>query len=417
MPSSSPHPRTRGLAAVLSVFALAAIVVPAVAGAQQAEQRELEAARARLDELSGEIRSASDQAKDAEGRLDDADERLDEVEQVVNDVARSVERQRGEVERAGERLTEVEAEAEQVTEAFGKRASRMFKQGPNLPFEMLLASDGAQDAVTRTSLLRSVTSADQVSMETLEASQVAVDAERERFEAEEERLERTLDEERELLADVQELRESRALAAANARDEIERLATEQDDLQKDSAALEDLIDEQQAQARRAREAAQQQRAEAEAAAEDEAEDEAAAPAPPAPYSAGPTSSSSSGYAWPMCAPVTSGYGTRWGRQHEGIDQGASTGSPIGAAKGGRVIYAGYQGGYGRLTLIDHGDGVVTAYAHQSRVDVRNGQSVSQGQTIGAVGSTGNVTGPHLHFETRVGGSAVNPRQYLSGGPC
>jgi murein DD-endopeptidase MepM/ murein hydrolase activator NlpD len=103
--------------------------------------------------------------------------------------------------------------------------------------------------------------------------------------------------------------------------------------------------------------------------------------------------------------------------HRGIDQGASTGTPIGASKAGIVIFAGWQGGYGNLTLIDHHDGVVTAYAHQSRLAVSSGASVSQGQTIGYVGNTGNSTGPHLHFETRVNGSAVNPRQYLSGSPC
>jgi murein DD-endopeptidase MepM/ murein hydrolase activator NlpD len=103
--------------------------------------------------------------------------------------------------------------------------------------------------------------------------------------------------------------------------------------------------------------------------------------------------------------------------HQGIDQGASTGTPIGASKAGTVIYAGWQGGYGNLVLIDHHDGVVTAYAHQSRMAVSRGQSVSQGATIGYVGNTGNSTGPHLHFETRVNGSAVNPRQYLSGSPC
>jgi murein DD-endopeptidase MepM/ murein hydrolase activator NlpD len=102
--------------------------------------------------------------------------------------------------------------------------------------------------------------------------------------------------------------------------------------------------------------------------------------------------------------------------HQGLDQGAGTGTPIGASRAGTVIFAGWQGGYGNLVLIDHGN-VVTAYAHQSRMAVSTGQSVGQGQTIGYVGNTGNSTGPHLHFETRVNGSAVNPRQYLSGSPC
>lgn len=103
--------------------------------------------------------------------------------------------------------------------------------------------------------------------------------------------------------------------------------------------------------------------------------------------------------------------------HRGIDLGAPVGSAIRAIRGGTVIFAGWQGGYGQTTLIDHGNGVVSLYAHQSRFAVSQGARVSQGQVIGYVGMTGSTTGPHLHLETRVGGSAVNPRQYLSGSPC
>ena len=91
--------------------------------------------------------------------------------------------------------------------------------------------------------------------------------------------------------------------------------------------------------------------------------------------------------------------------------------PIAAAAAGVVIYAGWLGGYGNLVVLDHGGGIATAYGHQSSLAVGGGQQVAQGQTIGYVGNTGNSTGPHLHFETRVNGTAVNPRQYLSGSPC
>jgi murein DD-endopeptidase MepM/ murein hydrolase activator NlpD len=122
-------------------------------------------------------------------------------------------------------------------------------------------------------------------------------------------------------------------------------------------------------------------------------------------------SSSSGFIWPVNGVVTSGFGWRWGRMHEGIDIVAPTGTSIRAAAAGTVIYAGYMGGYGNIVIIDHGDGLSTAYAHQSAIYVGSG-SVSQGTVIGAVGSTGNSTGPHLHFEVRVNGSAVDPMGYL-----
>jgi murein DD-endopeptidase MepM/ murein hydrolase activator NlpD len=121
--------------------------------------------------------------------------------------------------------------------------------------------------------------------------------------------------------------------------------------------------------------------------------------------------SASGLIWPVSGVVTSGFGWRWGRMHEGIDISAPTGTAVHAAASGTVIFAGWMGGYGQLIVIDHGNGLATAYAHLSSIWIGGG-SVSQGQAIGAVGCTGSCTGPHLHFEVRVNGSAVDPMGYL-----
>ena len=114
----------------------------------------------------------------------------------------------------------------------------------------------------------------------------------------------------------------------------------------------------------------------------------------------------------MNGPVVSGFGMRWGRMHEGIDIAAALGTPIHAAASGTVIHAGWLGGYGNLVVVDHGDGLATAYAHAFAILVAVGQQVSQGDTLSLVGSTGNSSGPHLHFEVRVNGSAVDPLLYL-----
>jgi murein DD-endopeptidase MepM/ murein hydrolase activator NlpD len=121
--------------------------------------------------------------------------------------------------------------------------------------------------------------------------------------------------------------------------------------------------------------------------------------------------SSSGFIWPVSGVVTSGFGWRWGRMHEGIDISAPAGTTIRAVAAGTVIYAGWMGGYGNLTIVDHGNGLATAYAHQSAIYVGGG-SVSQGTALGAVGCTGSCTGNHLHFEVRVNGNAVDPMGYL-----
>ena len=121
--------------------------------------------------------------------------------------------------------------------------------------------------------------------------------------------------------------------------------------------------------------------------------------------------SGAGLIWPVRGSVSSGFGMRWGRMHQGIDISAGTGTPIRAAKAGTVTFAGTMGGYGNCVIITHSGGLSTLYAHQSRIAVSGG-SVSQGQVIGYVGSTGSSTGPHLHFETRVGGTPQNPMRYL-----
>lgn len=118
------------------------------------------------------------------------------------------------------------------------------------------------------------------------------------------------------------------------------------------------------------------------------------------------------------APITSPFGPRvhpiYGdvRMHTGVDFGAGYGTPIHAAADGVVVSAGPLGGYGNATVVDHGNGLATLYAHQSSIIVTPGQSVQRGQVIGYVGCTGLCTGPHLHFEVRVRGTPVDPMQYL-----
>lgn len=124
--------------------------------------------------------------------------------------------------------------------------------------------------------------------------------------------------------------------------------------------------------------------------------------------------------WPLAGRVTSGFGMRvapirggW-RMHPGLDISAAHGTRVRSAGGGVVVFAGYRSGYGNTVVIDHGDTMRTLYGHMSRLAVRKGRSVREGDTVGYVGSTGRSTGPHLHFEMRFRGEPVNPMCYLSG---
>ncbi len=133
-----------------------------------------------------------------------------------------------------------------------------------------------------------------------------------------------------------------------------------------------------------------------------------------PFPMGPQSAPGT-FIFPVNGTITSGFGYRWGRQHEGIDIGAAEGTPIWAAEDGTVVLQQSEaesGGYGNYTCVDHGGGLSTCYAHQSAFNVSIGDSVQQGQVIGLVGNTGNSFGAHLHFEVRVNGVAYDPMGYL-----
>lgn len=118
---------------------------------------------------------------------------------------------------------------------------------------------------------------------------------------------------------------------------------------------------------------------------------------------------------PLKGTISSGFGLRNGRHHEGVDILARRGSPVRAAAYGLVIYAGDgMRGYGNAVVLDHGEEITTLYGHLHEIRVQSGDAVAPGQPIGTVGSTGNATTTHLHFEVRVGGDAIDPDPILAG---
>jgi murein DD-endopeptidase MepM/ murein hydrolase activator NlpD len=179
-------------------------------------------------------------------------------------------------------------------------------------------------------------------------------------------------------------------ALASVRVDKQQFLAEADELQGRSAALAQEI-----------EAAQAARA-AQAAA-------APVPAAASPQAGAP---SAAGFVWPVQGAVTSGFGARWGRMHEGVDIAAPFGAPVVAVAAGVVVETGWHDGFGNLVVIDHGGGLQTYYAHNSAFAVAAGTTVSQGQVVSYVGSTGHSTGPHCHLEVHVDGVPVDPMGYL-----
>ena len=123
--------------------------------------------------------------------------------------------------------------------------------------------------------------------------------------------------------------------------------------------------------------------------------------------------------WPINGRLMAGYGVRSdpfsgeGSMHTGVDISAPMGTPVHAAADGIVLHAGWNGGYGRCVIVDHGNNYQTWYAHLSRMDVIEGEEIRQGEVLGAVGTTGRSTGAHLHYEVRIGSTPVNPYRFLA----
>ncbi|HZA14690.1 MAG TPA: M23 family metallopeptidase, partial [Myxococcaceae bacterium] len=117
--------------------------------------------------------------------------------------------------------------------------------------------------------------------------------------------------------------------------------------------------------------------------------------------------------WPLHGVLYARFGKKGRERHDGIDLAAPLGTPVHTAQSGRVLYAGEQNGYGLVAIVDHGEGLITLYAHNRDLRVKTGQRVRDRQVIATVGESGRTSGPHLHFEVRVNGVPVDPLLYLA----
>ena len=369
------------LAVVLALICALLASVSAPADAASREMRRLRQTRAQIAEVQRQIGQTKAQAAQQQASLQAAQRQVNAILNAVGAAEEAVARQEAAVEAARQRLEDLRAEEARRRAVLRSRTLRLYKQGSGVPFAPMLSASSPADALRRSAYVDIVNRTDRREVEGASIAQVAVEAQRKELAAREAELERMLGEQRQLLAQVQTIRDSRAASLAGVSQKLKQLQAQERHLAGESQKI----------------AALSRRSTSRVSRSDVVDVPGIA---------------KTGWAWPARGPVTSEYGRRWGRQHEGIDIGAATGAPIFAARAGVVSFVGQMSGYGNLTLVDHGGGIVTAYAHQSRFGVRRGQQVAAGERIGSIGCTGNCTGPHLHFEVRVNGSPRNPRRYL-----
>lgn len=375
--------------AVLCLAIAVALAGPVVASP---EERRLEEVRDRLADVKAELEAARE-ARDARASAYEvARERVDEVLSAVGEAELAVERQQAAVSAAEAALGAAEDEFELRRQVTAARVASLYRNAGRGTLVALFASEDPGEVLVRSAVLEAVGRNDRLAFEQAAAARQATEGMAQRLVEERATLERVLEEQRNLLAEVEALREDAAIALAEQEEQVDELESHADHLAAEGRELAALAQ---------RRAAASTRPSAPVSRSASTSTVESAP-PPAP----------GGWQWPASGSVTSGFGMRWGRLHAGIDIAGARGSAIVAARGGTVTHAGRLGGYGNLVVINHGDGTASAYAHLSSIESWAGQPVYGGQRIGGMGCTGSCTGTHLHFEVRVNGTPQNPRNYL-----
>jgi len=371
------------LAAALCV-ALAAIAV----GAYTAATSPAQSLHERLSETEDRLGAVEEREGVLTTEISEASEKITRLEGEVADLrnreavlARELAQKQAELDAAQARLDRLRERLALAVELLSERLVAIYKSGEPDLITVVLESEGFDDLLERTEYLQRLEEQDieivgrvrelrDEMRETVDTVKAARDAIAER----KQELERTR-------ADLEARADELAEARAEQRDTLSAVRDQRKELEGDLSEISAQIEKQLGDLGGSR------------------------------LPAGPIRGGQGGFIWPVNGPVTSGFGFRWGRMHEGIDIGVPSGTPIRAAKSGSIVLASAYGGYGNYTCISHGGGLSTCYAHQSSF-ARTGGSISQGSILGYVGCTGHCFGDHLHFEVRINGEATDPLGYL-----
>jgi murein DD-endopeptidase MepM/ murein hydrolase activator NlpD len=373
--------------ALICVLALAALVAPAWSNAKTAGELQSSIAnkRAKADALSSDVQSMSSKIQGLRGRIAQLQARQNSIEV---DLDRKVSREQqiaGDLDKSRSRLAWLKRKLARSRTVLAKRIVSVYKQGEPSFVTIVLESDGFAEMVERTTYLREIARQDDKVITEVTVLKGATKKETVRLaglEKEAAQLVAVVKSRRDEVAgaknELASRRNSLASAVSSRKSKIavisKSIRHDEEDLNAMSASNGQVM----------------------SFLQDD----------------GPIKKGSGRFDYPLNGQFTSPFGYRWGKLHAGIDLAVPVGTPIHAADGGTVRYAGWMDGYGNYTCIQHTASLSTCYGHQSSISVHVGQSVSKGQVIGHSGNTGHSTGPHLHFEVRVNGTPVDPMSYL-----
>ena len=397
--------RLRLLLAGLALALIPVVAAPALSAEGTAEkkrivdgridalERKIAAAREKEGVLTAEIEVVSGKIRALQDDVDQASAQLDQLENVLALHQRKLDRLNELYRLQTRKLLFLQRQYKEAVARLSKRLVEIYTTDPASPLSVVLEASSFSDLLDQLEYLDDIGRHDQRIAREVEGAKLSMQETRNATRRTRKEVARTT---ASVAARTAEQRAVRDRLAWSQRELATARRDKQDTLSEVRADKEDALDHvAELQAQSAALAARIRSAQA-------------SNVVPAPTGA----ASASGFVWPVHGVLTSYYGWRWGRMHEGIDIAVGSGTSVVAAAAGTVIVAGWMGGYGNLVVIDHGNGISTAYAHNTSVAVAPGQSVAQGQLVAYSGSTGNSTGPHVHFEVRAGGAAVDPMGYL-----
>jgi murein DD-endopeptidase MepM/ murein hydrolase activator NlpD len=295
---------------------------------------------------------------------------------------------RGKLDEARERLARLKKELAEAQDALANRLVELYKADEPDALTVILQADGFSDLLEQTEFLERISEQDQAIIERVRVLKAAAKKQAD------------------ILAELEQRVEDAANAILAQRNELAQSKNQLIDSQSELAAVRDDRRAVYSQVHESRVQLEGDLRELEA-------EQARVTAQLQPsQGVAPVRQGSGALIWPVSGPVVSGFGMRWGRLHAGVDIAVPAGTAIRAADSGTVVLAGWTGGYGNYTCIQHTSSMSTCYGHQSSFATSSGASVSQGDVIGYVGCTGHCFGDHLHFEVRINGSPVDPMGYL-----
>lgn len=392
----------RGLIILLVLIMVSLTVGQAFAnmGDLKDKQSDIES---RMNDTKKELQSTKEEASEVKEDIRKLDGQVNEATVELQKVTDQLDQLNKDIDKTTEELEEAEENLATKNDEFNARLRTMYKNGNTGYIELLLSASNVSDLLSRNSMLQQIAGSDQELIAYIKEQRDLIEDKKTELEGKRASVEVVKSEIQSRKDELEVATRQKQAFMTSLQEDIDTYEKEYDELNSFAKEIGTKI----------------RNLQISNAAKTNTTTTGGNPSTQSPQS-GQSVPNSGKLAWPVpsSSRITSPYGyrihpiTKTRKMHTGIDIAAPSGTPIVAAESGTVIQTGWLGGYGLTVMVDHGGGIATLYAHNSAVTVSNGQQVSRGQTISLMGSTGNSTGPHLHFEVRRNGDYVDPLPWI-----